>query len=220
MIQNMDVPVLCLSHNNPSRAARMQQRFDTVGLNRVTITPGVQDSNRANSTMLGHLDMIRRFCEMEDAEYGVFCEDDLYIHKDLKTHLPTLVQECKSQNIDILLMGYLFRQNTSWIVKPGYVDMPHLYKGAHCEYYGYHDDLWGGQMYMLSKKKAREFIEKGPHDYEGLPYAVDWVLTKIGNRAITVPMYAVEDGTSQYDHIGQKRLHRDTFLANISDQYI
>jgi hypothetical protein len=220
MIQNMDVPVFCLSFNNHSRAERMQKRFDTVGLNRVTITPGVQDSNRANSTMLGHLDMIRRFCEMEDAEYGVFCEDDLYIHKDLKTHLPTLVHECKSQNIDILLMGYLFGQNTSWIVKPGYVDMPYLHKGAYCDYYGYYDELWGGQMYMLSKKKAREFIEKGPHDYARTPYAVDWVLTKMGNRAITVPMYAVEDGTSQYDDIGQKRLHHGTFLANIGDQYI
>lgn len=220
MLQNMDVPILCLSYNNPTRAARMQHRFHSIGMKRVTITPGVQDSNRANSTMLGHLDMIRRFCEMEDAEYGVFCEDDLYIHKDLNTHLPTLVQECKSQNIDILLMGYLFMQNTSWIMKPGYMDMPHLHKGAHCDYYGYYDELWGSQMYMLSKKKAREFIEKGPHDYVGTPYAVDWVLTKMGNRAITVPMYAVEDGTSQYDDIGQKRLHHSTFLANIGDQYV
>ena len=218
----MNTPIYCLSYNNPIRALRMRNRFQSLGIEDVTFSPGIQDdTNHTNSIMLGHIDMLNRFCERDDdAEYAVFCEDDVYIHKDLKEHLPTMVLECKTQNIDILLLGYLFAQNVSHIRYPGYIDCPHLHKGEYCDYFGFPDNMWGAQMYMLSKKKAREFIEKGPHDYGEIPYAADWILTKLGNRALTVPMYAVEDGTKPYEHDGQRTLHWESFHKNISEQYI
>lgn len=216
----MNIPIYCLSYNNPVRCARMKNRFKSLEIDDVTFSPGMKDDISARSIMLGHMDILRRFCERDDAEYAVFCEDDIYIHKDLKTHLPIMVQECKVQNIDILLMGYLFRQNVSQIQRPGYTDIPHLHKGEYCDYFGFPDLIWGAQMYMLSKEKAREFVNKDPHDYGEIPYAADWTLTKLGNRALTVPMYAVEDGTKHYDHDGQQILHHETFHNNINDDYV
>ena len=212
----MNIPIYYLSYNNPTRATRMENRFKSLGLDDVTVSPGVKDDNRANSMMLGQMDMLRRFCDRDDAEYAVFCEDDIYIHKDLKKDLPSLVEGCKKSNRDILLMGYLYPDDVSLIRNPGYGNFPHLHKGENCDFYGYPEHIWGAQMYMLSKKKAREFLElKGPFDCPA-----DWNLTKFGNRALTVPLYAVEDGTTKYSDGGQDNLHWETFRKNISNQYI
>jgi hypothetical protein len=86
----------CLSYNNPERKMNMESRFQKLNLPYV-IYDGVSDSRIQDtpykivwSCMYGHLDMIKMFYEDDSTTFGIFCEDDIYIHKDFSEIMPNI----------------------------------------------------------------------------------------------------------------------------------
>ena len=216
----------CLSYKNEERRAKMTTRFNVLNL-KVHFYEGVNfdddrllplknnlGAKKCWTCTYGHLDMIHTFLN-ESKEYGVFCEDDVYLHKNLAYEIPNLIHDFKTMKLDILLLGYLTQNKPQDSTKRDI-------NGSHI-YYNYSDDLWGAQMYMISRSYATYLIDTYYYGYAEKslktelklkPFSSDFTITKDGNKALVFPMYAVEDGLTHYDHPGQERFHQNSFRFN------
>ncbi len=150
--------VYCLSYNNLERKNNMEMRFKQVApLIDYYIYDGVNNNDerlskikykRVWSCMYRHLDMIKMFYYDKTIDYGIFCEDDILIHKDFGKLIPTIIDDFKYLNLDVLLLGYLIYFTPS--------DTYSFYQSKiNHKYYNYADNLWGTQMYILSKENAK-----------------------------------------------------------------
>jgi len=230
----------CLSYKNPERKAAMQNRFKNLGID-IFIYHGVsfdderivgrhihEHSKRCWSFTYGHLDIIREFYFNSEKEYGIFCEDDIYIRKDFVEHLPKIVENFESMQLDLLLLGYLTRYTIDENHAGIHLKGPKSTNEHPFSYYNLPDFIWGAQMYMLSKSQAGALITKYSPPYADLsitntsmkPFNSDWTITKEGNRALIYPMIALEDGKTNYSDQGQFILHRECHEANyIKDMF-
>lgn len=144
----------CLSFQNPERKNAMQNRFDQLGVD-VFMYPGVTFDDeriagrdivphvkRCWSFTYGHFDLLREFYFNSEKEYGIFCEDDIYIRKDLIEQLPKIIENFKELNLDLLLLGYL----TTHVISKS-LDEFNLKKESNSDhpfgYYNYPDSVWG-----------------------------------------------------------------------------
>ena len=221
-----------INFNDNARRERMVSRFSKIGINEPHFVDPVFISDlrlnndeiqhkRTCSIMLQHLDSLKHFLEQTDKEFCIVCEDDIHISKNLRNDLPEIVEQFKEQDLDVLLLGYLSmypvdtETNTHFTLKS---------RSKKYKYANFPDDLWGSQMYMMSRKHAKNVLEQFGPDYiltGELPYNPDWILTKTGNRALIVPMLAVEEGDTKTDHGGQNEFHRRCFECNYDrDLYI
>jgi GR25 family glycosyltransferase involved in LPS biosynthesis len=229
----MSYKIYCLNYNNPERRASMMSRFKAAGFDdsQYVLHGGtsIQDTRIAGrglishtekcwSCMYGHLDMIRDFIASGE-DYGVFCEDDILIDRDIKERIPHIIIDFEALALDTLLLGYLITyqmNDTDNMDKQSvYVDLATT-ETTQYRYYTY-GDIWGTQMYMLSRAQAQRIIEKYANGYADRflanpnevfpPFSADWTITKEGNRRIVYPMLAIEDGKSNYDDEGQRIFH-------------
>ena len=227
MSENTEYQFYCLSVNNEERKQNMQRRFNTANIN-CNIYEGVYfDDSRIKvrlindgtkkvwSCMYGHLDMIRQFYN-SDKQIGIFCEDDIYIHINMKNLLPKIIDDFNSMKLDILLLGYLlpFKPYNSSPFEIKYNSFNS--NGVNYTYHEYPNDLWGTQMYMLSKTYAKYILDKYESTYADetllnstlTPFSADWIITKdTYNKALISPLLAVEDGKSNYNHYVQQQFH-------------
>lgn len=220
MIDPDDVPIYCFSFQNPGRKERLQKRFETLQLKCIFIEPTPRDDpsfqekykdsvgHDGNYTVMeDHLRMIRYFYET-GKPYGIMCEDDVYLKKTFKQDLPYIIAEVERLKIDILLLGYLL------IGRPCSAEerFP-LFPGSYTYHY-YDDELWGAEMYLLTRAQAKFLLDKYTPEWVILniahkAFCSDWTITKEGNRAMIYPMLAVEEGEVKTDHPGQIQYHRD-----------
>lgn len=224
--------IYCLSFKNSNRKAQMEERFKQLDINCI-FYDGVDNNDQRCipgicwSCMLGHLDMIQNFYDNSEKEFGIFCEDDIYIHKDFKIMLPDIIQDFKLMNLDILLLGYL----TPFEIKSYYenFELKNNDTNLNYMYYNYPNDLWGTQMYMLTKKQSKYILDTYTVEYANMtitdntlnPFAADWTITKKGNRAIIYPMLAVETADKKCGHYGQDTFHENCKKCNYKpDIYI
>lgn len=203
----------------------MLNRFNSIGLN-VIFTPEVDISDdrlklvfhkRVSAIMLQHLDSIKHFYENTNFNNCIICEDDIHISKHLQTQIPIIVNEFNEMKLDVLMLGFL------WPFK----DLNSRYfssiKKGQFNYFTYNDDIWGTQMYMISRSYAEFLLNTYNIQWciENLdkPYSPDWILTKNGNRALIWPMLAVEEGVSKASENNQityhQRCHDANFVSNI-----
>lgn len=226
----------CLSFNNKDRKESMNSRFNKLGLkckfyqgvtfedNRIVNRNIDNNVKRVWSYTYGHLDMIYYFYHNSNKEFGIFCEDDLLIHKDLKNFMPKITKDFKELNLDILLLGYLIQFKINEHI-PGFELKSTSYMNSmesEYKYHNYQDQVWGAQMYMLSKKQAGVLLDKYYTDYADnsmkdtnmVPFSSDWLLTKDGNRAVIFPMVASEDNLTSYENHGQHTFHKTCFAVN------
>jgi len=221
----------CLSFNNEKRKSAMVSRFKHLGINSVNISAGVEFSDpriagiatddtekRVWSFTYGHFDMIRDFYFDSEKQYGIFCEDDIFIRKDFVEQLPKIIENVTQLNLDILLLGYLIDYNIEDYFAP-------LSVVQSFSYYRFPDFVWGAQMYLLTKKHAWTLLKKYSPPYAELSiknpnmttFNSDWTITKEGNRALIFPMFAVEDGKTQYADPSQQNYHQRCFNYNYID---
>jgi hypothetical protein len=209
--------IYILSYNNPRRQNEMQERFDKLGVKcnfyggvtfadpRIAGRPN--NDKRLWSATYGHLDMLDLFYNNSTAKYGIFCEDDIYVHKDFKMLMPKVVNDFENLKLDTLGLGYLTRFKIEpwyggmWEQKtqPGFVKQM---EGYH--YHTYDDGHWGAQMYMLSRPMIKHILETYTGDYADRTltdarlqtFSPDWILTKQdkNTRALISPPLAIEDG--------------------------
>jgi hypothetical protein len=227
--------IFCLSYNNLERKKLMQSKFEQLELNFVFYDGVNLNDNRIHpesykkcwSCMYGHLDMIKMFYNDTELDYGIFCEDDIYIHKDLKKFVPQIIKDFKHLNLDILLLGYLVPFQIKYYYNGFHLKNNYMeYKDLH--YHNFTDDVWGTQMYMLSKKHAQTILEKYDEssgyalktltDHTLTPFSADWTITKDGNRALITPCLAVEDGKDcmkQYNNSYEQYIfHKNCYEAH------
>ena len=106
-----------LTKQESERHYKMKMRFENENIN-AHFSPVVEFNDerlnripdkhkRATSCMLGHLDMFRKFME-SDADFGIFCEDDIHIRRGIKEIIPETIAKYKRQKLEILMLGYLF----------------------------------------------------------------------------------------------------------------
>jgi hypothetical protein len=221
----------CLSYHNEARATAMTRRFAAVGAN-LNIQQGVEHTDprlagrglsidllRLWSVTYGHLDMIRAFL-LTKKRYGLFCENDVCIHKDLVTQLPAVMETVDRTGVHIMLLGYMTTVKLgTWM--HGY-DL--LHADATRTYLTYPNDQWGVHLYMLTRAGAQHVLDLYDGGYADLTlghanasFSPDWTISKIERRGLVYPMLAVEDGEDDmdhYQHYGQYSFHMATHAAN------
>ena len=111
-----------------------------------------------------------------------------------------------------MFLGYLlpfkiYDTNTSFCLKA---------RTEKYSYYDYPDDIWGAQMYLISRKHAinlldRYTIEHAIATIDTMPFSPDWTLTKFGKKVLIYPMIAVEEGNVKNELYGEIQFHRNCF---------
>ena len=212
-----------INFKDDARKERMVSRFEQVGIDLHFVNPVFENDprlqntplyKRTSSIMLQHLDSIRNFYENTSAKYCIVCEDDIHISKHLHEHLPKIIQDFESLDLDLLMLGYLYPY--------GLHGNPHfgiLKTTDNYTYHAYPDDIWGSQMYLISRKHAETLLNKYTIQFaieqlEIVHYNPDWTITKCGKRALISPMLAVEEGNDKSNHEGQTEFHRLCHLGN------
>jgi hypothetical protein len=237
--------IYCLNFNNEVRNATMKSRFKTVGVDAV-LHPGVPindpriagrglipHTEKCWSCMYGHLDMIRDFVENDSRDYVVLCEDDIMIDANFKSRLEHVIEDFDAMQLDTLLLGYLVTYPIVGETNDGfpkrrqsiYVDID----TANTTLFRYYDygDIWGTQMYMMTRAQATRIVEKYANGYADKflktpdtvfpPFSADWSITKEGKRCIVYPMLAIEDGQTKYDdHAGQHEFHLSAHFSHVN----
>jgi GR25 family glycosyltransferase involved in LPS biosynthesis len=232
MINNYDI--YCLSFKNPTRKSQMEYRFKQLNIT-CSFYDGVDSNdiriknNNNNSIVwsytLGHFDMLKNFYDNSEKEFGIFCEDDIYIHKDFNKLIPDIIQDFKLMELDVLLLGYLIPFKISSEYKGFELknkNKNNVNNDLKYVYHNYPNDLWGAQMYMLTKKHAKYLLDKYSLEYaiRSLndntlqPFSSDWTITKDGNRALIYPMLAVETADKISGHYGQDTFHENCKIFN------
>jgi hypothetical protein len=123
-------------------------------------------------------------------------------------------------DLDVLLLGYLLQFRLD--IHAHYHNFSIKCKSETMPYHYYSFDtnnVWGTQMYMISRNNAKKLLDKYScsyadktiHNNSMTPFAADWTLTKDGTRAMISPLLAVEDNQVQYDHYGQQQFHQKCF---------
>jgi GR25 family glycosyltransferase involved in LPS biosynthesis len=187
--------VYTVAYNSPERAVQMTERFSKIGLS-LNVHTGVQmddprlaftdtdfSAKRLASVFYGHLDNIAKFYKT-GKPYGLFCEDDVHIHKDLGKELPIIMGEFNAMQLDILLLGYMTINTIEWW-QTGY---NLVYDGAPAtyRYHRYPQDQWGIHLFMISRSYAKTLLEVYGPDYAANAYKdssltccnPDWTLSK------------------------------------------
>lgn len=240
------IPIYCVTYNNPDRKARMIKRFEALnldcefveGINPLdpSVSPPLDVIEKAKSLdrwkphsgygcMLGHFFAIKKFLDTGH-EVGVICENDVFIRKDFPAELPVIVANFQRQKLDVLMLGYL-----SMTDAPAKVHHNKPLKSPAFSYHEYDNDpnIWGAQMYMISRGHATYLYEKfGPHTDYKIRSLVDpslehWIsdclITKTGNRAMISPMIAVEEGIGSW--APNQPIHGTSFRLNfVAELYI
>ena len=252
----MNIPVYVVNYKNDERKIKMIERFNTVGINPIFIKEVHSNDPRLNYTininlkrvwsiMLQHLDCIRDFFENSDKTHCIVCEDDIYISKNITNDIENIVKNFDELELDILMLGYLLPFKIS---ESSY--FPILLNNNNNNdndnnnnnnndnnnndnrnnnkytYHSYPDDIWGTQMYLISRKYAEFLLNKFTPQFafeniSSLNYNPDWIITKNGKKALINPMIAVEEGVNLSDNEGQIYFHKKCCECNYnSDIYI
>jgi GR25 family glycosyltransferase involved in LPS biosynthesis len=236
-INNDDYYFSCLNFNNEERKKKIEERFKILDIN-YNFNKGVNfDDDRIKnvpeaykrvfSCTYGHLDGIYNFYHNTNKKYGIFCEDDIKIHKSLKQKLNDIMNEVDIMKLDILLLGYLTpheinENNYGYSIK-------HHFENKLYKYYNYPDNQWGAQLFLITRNYAKYLLEtffytdyakKTISDTNLPPFSADWILTKHGNKALIYPMLAVEDGNANSGHYGQDKFHIDCHNFNINENFV
>lgn len=149
----------------------------------------------------GHMAAVQAIADSGD-ELGVIIEDDVHLRLDLPKEMPCIMASFLKMDLDVLLMGYLTHMPPS---APRWA-WPN--KGVQFTYHEYPDDLYGAQMYMISRRYALDLLDRcGPGSGYALrtladrsipQFVSDWLITKsTKRRALISPMIGVEEGKTQ-----------------------
>lgn len=236
----------CLSYKNEKRLERMKRRFNSLNIN-CKFCEGVDfdDSRIKNITdtgikriwsfTYGHFDMLNDFYNNSEKEYGIFCEDDIIIDKDLNKNVPEIIKDYKELNLNVLLLGYLtnLKINEELTNYYGYNFGENLLKineTKNFKYFAYPDYLWGAQMYLISKQNAKKLLDMYYHGYAEkslldksiTPFSSDWTITKDGKRGLITPVMAIEENIDNYSNYetNQNYLHLENYSINFEDRFI
>lgn len=228
-----NVSCYCINYKDDVRKSKMIKRFDSINLNLFFVEPVENDDERLQnapnkrdlrvwSIMLQHLDSIRHFLVNTTNEYCIVCEDDILVSKNIVNDLPEIINTFNKLELDVLLLGYLL----PFKIYDWFTHFPLKYRNDKYSFYDFPNDLWGSQMYMISRKHAGYLLDKYTIEYaistvETEPFSPDWTLTKNGKKSILYPMIALEEGDSKSGLNSEEQFHYNCYQTNFdADVYI
>ena len=208
------------SYKNEERKGRMTRRFEVLGHPIIWVDPvlvtdpriTVEDTaKRPYAIMFNHIDMIEKFLKESTAEYGVFCEDEIYVRRDFDRTIQVAIDGYKRLGLDVLLLGYL----TNYKAFTCSVHCCHHAVEPPFAFLSVEEGLWGSQMYMMDHAAAQRVYDGTcTPDRVSTHFSPDWTITKFGRTAAIYPMLAVEEGHVVSDHQGQINFHRECVREN------
>ena len=230
--------IYCITFRNPERKARMTERFKILDLDAEFVEalpwddPAIRPPDNvlefakssthwnsyAWSTAHAHAAAIQRFIDSGEPA-AVICEDDVHIHRAFKVEMPCLLANMYKMDLEVLLLGYLTTN------PPAMVNGSWHPLAQHFMYFPCAFDLWGAQMYLITREYALNAIAKyGPNtgypirsllDPELTVFVADWIWNKASEkRGILSPMIAVEEGKIQSDENRYGGFHQLCFNVN------
>ena len=144
---------------------------------------------RSWSLCYGHLDMIRHYYDrtagMESPPLGIFCEDDILLRRDFVPQMNRIVRDFHALKLDIMMLGYL----CSFPIQPSnqFHRLEPESDTTTFQYFRYPSDIWGTQMFMMTREHAGTLLANYEYGYVEytiahpniLPhFSADWILTK------------------------------------------
>jgi len=226
MIEN--VSFYCVNYKDETRKTNMVNRFTSFNIDLFFVDPVELDDLRLDKTpnkrgwsiMLQHLDSISHFLLNTTNNFCVVCEDDILLSINFVRDFPEIINTFTKLTLDVMVLGYLVPfKIEDWFSHFHLKDRTDKYS-----FYDFPSDLWGSQMYMISRTHAEHLINKYTIDYalEGTEqFSPDWTLTKIGAKAIIYPMIALEEGGSKSGFSGEEQFHFNCYQTNYIDgEYI
>jgi hypothetical protein len=221
------------SFNNPERKANMIRQFAEENIPLTFVNPVESTDPRVEkapdnlkrlwSITLSHLDMLTEFLK-SDAEFGVFCEDDIRLRKNIAQQLPEIMLKFRRYNLEILLLSYL----CVYVPVVSYMHPSHKEIEIPYTYFSYTTELWGAHMYMMDRPTAKRMLEKYTVAYAETTltdsslthFNPDWTLTKDAERKAAIyPMLSLEAGVVNTTHQGQIDFHKQAFDAHFDPAY-
>ena len=219
----------CINYKDEHRRNKMAERWTKLDLPLHFVPPVESDDPRLSNTeiditkekrtwaiMLQHLDSIRHFIEETDKEYCVVCEDDILVSKYMKMDIQEIVKTYEKLDLDVILLGYL----VPYVIQDDNHYYPLKERNHMFSYHDFPDDLWGSQMYLVSRKHGEALLDKYTVQYAletmhtEIPFSPDWTLTKWGKKAIVYPMIALEEGDTKCDLDCEISYHQRCFKRN------
>ena len=229
----MKINFYTFSFQNPTRMANMKEQFQAEGIPLQFVEPVPSTDSRLTKApdnlkrlwgiMFSQLDMLKTFLE-SDADYGVFCEDDIRLRKNIRGLLPEVMLQFRRHNLEILLLSCL----CAYVPVELYTHTPHGVLEHPLVFLRYEDNLWGAHMYMLDRKTAQKHLDKYNQAYaeETLTnpslthFNPDWTLTKDAERKAAIyPMLALEAGQVNTDNEFQVSFHKQCFETHFSPDF-
>jgi len=225
-----NVGFYCINYKDENRREKMVERWEKLDLPLHFVPPVESDDPRLLDTggvdisiekrtwaiMLQHLDSVRHFIEQTDKHYCVVCEDDILVSKYLKMDIVEIVNTYEKLELDVALLGYL----VPYTIHDDNRYYPLKERNHMFSYHDYPDDLWGSQMYIVSRKHGEALLDRYTigHALETkdgpVPFSPDWTLTKWGKKAIVYPMVALEEGDTKCDLDSEITYHQKCFKHN------
>lgn len=237
----MNIPLYVVHYNDTQRRKRLCFRFGYFGISPIFIPVVNSSDNRLNeaprhlkrdwSIMLQHLDCLQHFLNNSQMDYCIVCEDDIFISKDIVKSICDITTQFSHMSLDVLLLGYLLPYKIDMSTELHRHYFTEIGKCGSSTFHRYPDDLWGSQMYMVSRKYAQHLITKMTIDYAvqcqcqhqvEFNYSSDWIITKPDGikRALINPMIAVEEGINNSEDPYQIKFHQDCYQCNFNfDEY-
>lgn len=196
-----DYPLYILNYKSPERRAKLERRMSWSGIKSATWCAGVEDPDRVWSYTRGHLLNIDNFVENSTAEWGIFAEDDIILCPGFYDR----VNQIDTDGFDVILLGYLLCEDPR--------HRPDIYPPVGKQLYGFPEDLWGAQCYMLRRAHAVHLLTTYTIDWAlanpDQTFSSDFILTKRGRRALVFPPLVIEEGPdSEAESNGQNIFHR------------
>ena len=229
--------IYCINFNDPERRQRMSDRFAAIGQS-VHFTKPVYETDpriaaidfakyphmnaRTSAIMLQHLDSFREFLDTTDpdtARYCIVCEDDVLISRDFVREYEMAMDEFVKHQFNVLLLGCLqfFRLYIGATWYEHICTTPDL----KFQIFRHPDHLWGSQMYVVSREWAEylsnQYTVEYAQDTPNLPHNPDWIITKMGRRAMIYPMLAMEEGDTKIGDNSQRDFHQSVFIENYDE---
>lgn len=178
--------------------------------------------------MAGHMAALEQFSNTAEPT-AIVIEDDVMLRRDYASHIGMITAAFWGAGLDVLMLSYLWPFPARYEVHGSW--MPELFphKITPFAFFGYPDDIWGTQMYMLTRQHARHvlsgygpqtgYAQRAQADKSLKPYAADWIITKTGHRALSVPMLGLEEGKptrgDDFEHDYRAKTFASNYLPDI-----
>ncbi len=207
----------CLVHcvySNITQKSNMMSRFARTGIICKYYSSITPTNDRSTEFTCGdHLHMIREFYYDTTMSYGIFCEAEIHIHKDLGEIMTKILSDFNVLNLDVLLLGYHIPFIADEIMLATEFPLKRdTNSRAKYKYHNYPYDVVGKQMYIISRNHAKYVLDKYYAGYinktfiddDGVPFSLsDFIITCDGNTALISPALAVVN-TKNKSELGVK----------------